>query len=104
MRSRPSAGSIRARSVRWSLPSPSRPAGRMLEPSMTDAIHYTTIRELGARYRKRDLSPVEVTNELLARIEKLDPALHAFVTLTADRALADARAAEVALGRGDTRP
>ena len=71
---------------------------------MTEAIHYTTIRELGTRYRKRDLSPVEVTNELLARIEKLDPALHAFVTLTPDRARADARAAEEALRKRDPRP
>jgi aspartyl-tRNA(Asn)/glutamyl-tRNA(Gln) amidotransferase subunit A len=45
-----------------------------------------------------------VTRALLARIEKLDPVLHAFVTLTADRALADARAAEEALRRGDERP
>ena len=71
---------------------------------MSEAIAYATIRELGARYRKRELSPVEVTQALLARIEKLDPALHAFVTLTADRALADARAAEEALRRGDARP
>jgi aspartyl-tRNA(Asn)/glutamyl-tRNA(Gln) amidotransferase subunit A len=71
---------------------------------MSDAIAYATIRELGARYRRRELSPVEVTRALLARIEKLDPALHAFVTVTVDRALADARAAEEALGRGDTRP
>ena len=71
---------------------------------MSDAIAYATIRELGARYRKRELSPVEVTRALLARIEKLDPALHAFVTLTPDRALADARAAEDALRRGDERP
>ncbi len=71
---------------------------------MSDAIAYATIRELGARYRKRELSPVEVTRALLARIEKLDDALHAFVTLTAERALADARAAEEALGRGDARP
>ncbi|PYN98505.1 MAG: Asp-tRNA(Asn)/Glu-tRNA(Gln) amidotransferase subunit GatA [Candidatus Rokuibacteriota bacterium] len=71
---------------------------------MSDAIAYTTIRELGARYRARELSPVEVTRELLARIEKLDPALHAFVTVTPDRALADARAAEEALRRGDARP
>ena len=71
---------------------------------MSEAIAYTTIRELGARYRSRDLSPVEVTRELLARIEKLDPALHAFVTVTPDRALADARAAEEALRRGDARP
>jgi aspartyl-tRNA(Asn)/glutamyl-tRNA(Gln) amidotransferase subunit A len=71
---------------------------------MSDAIAYATIRELGARYRARELSPVEVTTALLARIEKLDPALHAFVTPTADRALADARAAEAALRRGDARP
>ena len=71
---------------------------------MSDAIAYATIRELGARYRTRELSPVEVTRALLARIEKLDPLLHAFVTLTADRALADARAAEEALRRGDARP
>ena len=71
---------------------------------MSDEIAYATIAELGARYRKRDLSPVEVTQALLARIEKLDPILHAFVTLTADSALAEARAAEEALRRGDTRP
>jgi len=71
---------------------------------MSEALHYTTIRELGASYRKRELSPVEVTRALLARIEKLDPGLHAFVTPTPERALADARAAEDALRRGDTRP
>jgi len=71
---------------------------------MSDEIGYTTIRELGKRYRARQLSPVEVTRAMLARIEKLDPALNAFVTLTADRALADARAAEEYLRRGDDRP
>ncbi len=71
---------------------------------MSDEIAYATIAELGARYRKRDLSPVEVTQALLARIEKLDPILHAFVTLTADSALAEARSAEEALRRSDARP
>ena len=71
---------------------------------MSDAILYGGIRELGARYRKRELSPVEVTKTLLARIEKLDPTLHAFVTLTPERALTDARAAEEALRHGDARP
>ena len=71
---------------------------------MSDAIHYATIRELGARYRAHQLSPVEVTRALLERIEKLDGALHAFITLTPERALADARAAEEALRQGDGRP
>jgi aspartyl-tRNA(Asn)/glutamyl-tRNA(Gln) amidotransferase subunit A len=71
---------------------------------MSDEIAYATIGELADRYRTRALSPVEVIRTLLARIEKLDKALHAFVTLTSDRALADARAAEEALRRGDERP
>jgi aspartyl-tRNA(Asn)/glutamyl-tRNA(Gln) amidotransferase subunit A len=71
---------------------------------MSDDIAYATIRTLGMRYRKRELSPVEVTRTLLDRIAQLDPRLHAFVTLTTDRALADAQAAEEALRRGDTRP
>ena len=71
---------------------------------MSDALAYGTIAGLGTQYRKRQLSPVEVTKALLARIQKLDPALHAFVTLTPERALADARAAEEALKRGDDRP
>ena len=71
---------------------------------MSAEAHYSTIRELGAHYRARRLSPVEVTRALLARIEKLDGGLHAFVTLTPERALADARAAEEALARGDARP
>ncbi len=71
---------------------------------MSDEIAYATIRALSARYRQRELSPVEVTRMLLGRIEQLDPTLHAFVTLTADRALADARAAEEALRRDDPRP
>ncbi len=72
--------------------------------TVSDEIAYATIRDLGTRYRKREISPVEVTRALLERIEKLDPILHAFVTLTADRALEDARTAEVALRRGDESP
>ena len=65
-----------------------------------DELHYATIRDLGERFRRRTLSPVELTELLLARIEKLDPTLHAFVTLTAERARAEARAAEAALRGG----
>ncbi|MGH7333271.1 MAG: amidase [Candidatus Rokuibacteriota bacterium] len=66
----------------------------------SDELHYATIRDLGERFRRRTLSPVELVELLLARIEKLDPTLHAFVTVTAERARADARAAEAALRRG----
>jgi len=67
-------------------------------------LHYASIRDLGQRFRARKLSPVELTTALLQRIEALEPKLHTFVTVTADRALADAKAAEAALGRGDARP
>ena len=60
------------------------------------------IAELGRRYRGRELSPVDVTTAHLARIERLDKTLNSYVTVTADRALADARAAEEALRRGAT--
>src|SRR5262249_45710352 len=68
-----------------------------------DDLIYAGIRELGRRFRTRELSPVELTTALLRRIERLDPKLHAFVTVTADRALADAKAAEAAIARGDGR-
>jgi aspartyl-tRNA(Asn)/glutamyl-tRNA(Gln) amidotransferase subunit A len=65
-----------------------------------DELHYATIRKLGTRFRQRTLSPVELATALLERVERLDKALHAFVTVTADRALADAKAAEAAFARG----
>ncbi|HLZ78394.1 MAG TPA: amidase, partial [Sphingomonas sp.] len=51
--------------------------------------------------RARKLSPVEYTTALLARIERIDPKLSAFVRLTPERALESAHAAEdeIAAGR-----
>ncbi|HEY7139440.1 MAG TPA: amidase [Methylomirabilota bacterium] len=69
-----------------------------------DDLAFAGIRELGRRFRARELSPVELTTGLLRRIERLDPTLHAFVTVTSDRAMADAKAAEAAIARGDGRP
>src|SRR5258706_11005124 len=51
----------------------------------------------------RKLSPVELTNACLARIERLNPVLNAFITVTAEQALADARAAEGEIARGRRR-
>ena len=66
-----------------------------------DELCYATIREIGQKFRKKEVSPVDLTNALLKRIERLEPKLHTFVTLTAERALAEAKAAEAALRRGD---
>lgn len=53
-----------------------------------------TVAELGAAYRSRELSPVEVTTVFLERIVDVDRQLRAFVTVLADTALAQAQAAE----------
>src|SRR4026208_2395363 len=50
--------------------------------------------EVASAVKRRKLSPVEVMKAVLARIERVNPRLNAFVTLTADQALKDARAAE----------
>jgi amidase len=62
---------------------------------------YASILELGAAYRARTLSPVEVTQAMLDRIARLEPQLHAFVTLTPEIALEQARRAEAEFSRGE---
>jgi len=67
---------------------------------MTD-FAYLTIAEASALIRDRKISPVEYTQALLARIDKLDPKLNAFLRLTPDIAMADARRAEEEIGKGE---
>ncbi|SVE50482.1 uncharacterized protein METZ01_LOCUS503336, partial [marine metagenome] len=58
------------------------------------------ISEAAQLVRAGQLSPVELTKACLERIERVDPALNAFITVTADAALAEARAAESELAQG----
>ena len=69
-----------------------------------DELCYAGIRELGGLFRRRELSPVDYATDLLRRIERIDKNLNSYVTVTAERALSDARAAETALQRGDAGP
>ncbi len=62
--------------------------------------HLLGVGELATAYRARSLSPLEVTEHLLARIERLNAPLHAFSALSAERARAAARAAGEALAGG----
>jgi aspartyl-tRNA(Asn)/glutamyl-tRNA(Gln) amidotransferase subunit A len=62
---------------------------------------YASATELRQRYERRDLSPVEATEAILARIERLNPELMAYVTVTADLAREQAKAAEQAYASGE---
>jgi len=69
---------------------------------MTD-FAYLTIAEASRLLREKKISPVEYTRALLDRIDRHDDKLNAFLRLTPDLALADARRAEDEIGRGDWR-
>jgi len=62
-----------------------------------------TIATLAAALAARQLSPVELVRDLLARIDRLDPTLRAFITVDSDGALTMASALERELGAGRPR-
>jgi Asp-tRNA(Asn)/Glu-tRNA(Gln) amidotransferase A subunit family amidase len=61
---------------------------------VSDELAFASALELAARVRAREVSPVELVQLYLERIERIDPQLNAYVTVDADGALAAARAAE----------
>lgn len=63
-------------------------------------LEFATITELATRIRAGALSPVQLAETCLERVAALDKRLHAFIAVTRDRALAEARAAETLLGGG----
>lgn len=69
--------------------------------AMTTNLCSLTISEAAKLIAAKEISPVELAEALLRRIEAVDPQLHAFVTVTADLAIDQARmaAAEIAAGR-----
>ncbi len=64
---------------------------------------FLPLRELGQRLRQGALSPVALAELALERLEREGPALNCVVTLTRERALAEARRAEAELRRGHDR-
>jgi aspartyl-tRNA(Asn)/glutamyl-tRNA(Gln) amidotransferase subunit A len=64
-------------------------------------VAYRPAFQLAADVAAGQVSPVEVLEALLARIERLNPRLNAYCTLAADQAMAEARQAEAAVQRGD---
>ena len=64
-------------------------------------LYRLTIDEACAALRQRRLSSVELTEAVLARVDATEPQLHSLITRSADVALAQARAADERLARGD---
>ncbi|HEY7294983.1 MAG TPA: amidase [Dehalococcoidia bacterium] len=62
-----------------------------------------TVAEAAAQIERRSLSPVELTRAYLERITRLNPAINAYVTVTAEQALAAAREAERQILAGEYR-
>ena len=70
---------------------------------MNDDLIRKSAAELGELLRKRAISPVELMEQTLPRMQALQPSLNAFITIAADEALAAARHAEGELAEGHWR-
>ena len=66
---------------------------------MTD-LAFTSAAEMASMIRNREISPVEVTQATLSRIEQSQPILNAFITVAAEPAMEAAKAAEAAVMGG----
>ena len=76
----------------------------ILEPTADHGdLTFITIAEASYLFRARRLSPVDLTKALLERIDRLDGRLNAFITVTAELALEQAREAESEMSRGHYR-
>lgn len=64
---------------------------------------HLSLSEASQLIRTKKVSPVELTHECLSRIERFNPRLNAFITVTADSALAEARHAEAEIQKGQRR-
>src|ERR1700722_5506249 len=70
---------------------------------MSSDLHFLDLTEMSRRIHSREISPVEATKGLLARIERLDGQLRSYAYVMAEAALLHARAAEAEILRGEIR-
>lgn len=68
-----------------------------------DEVVFLSATELGRHIGRKEISPVEATEAYLRRIEKIEPRLNAFITVTADHAMQSARQAEAEIAAGTHR-
>ncbi|MGB9461462.1 MAG: amidase, partial [Candidatus Acidiferrum sp.] len=66
-------------------------------PTSDTDLAFASIEEIARLFRKRKLSPVELTRLMLSRIIQFDPRLNSYITVTSELALAQAKKAETEL-------
>ncbi|MBW1679100.1 MAG: Asp-tRNA(Asn)/Glu-tRNA(Gln) amidotransferase subunit GatA [Deltaproteobacteria bacterium] len=67
-------------------------------------LHTLTIHEVHERLKNKEFSAHELTKSLLERIEKVESKVNAYITLTPEKALQDAREADKMIARGEITP
>ena len=70
---------------------------------MQTDLHFRSLLDVSALIQRRELSPVELARDMLSRIEALNPTMHAFATVTPERAMEQAERAESEILKGQWR-
>ena len=92
---------VSTQTPRWGVSSQTQtPRRGVSSQTQTPRRGVSTIAGISAQIRTRAVSPVEVTERALARIAERSPQFNAFQLVLAEQAMADARAAEVAIAAG----
>jgi len=86
-------------------PAPRRPMRRSkvaarAKPADLDELAFLPVTELSELVRRQRVTSLELTQMYIARLKKYDPVLRCVITLTEERALRQARAADEEIGRG----
>ena len=79
------------------------PSVASISVSNEDQVAFASVRQLSELLRTRKVSSVELTKLYLARLKRYDPTLHFVITLTEDRALKQATAADAEISAGKHR-
>ncbi len=73
------------------------------KPARIEDLAFATVTELAAQLRARNVTSLALTRMYIARLKRYDPKLHFVITLTEERALAQARAADAEIAAGKYR-
>lgn len=74
-----------------------------MESRVDKELLFSSIDDLHSRYKSREVSPVEVLETTLGRLEELEPKLNAFITVLPELAMEQAREAEALFSKGESK-